>query len=58
MLPLAQKHGWISAARHSAALIYTPTGLRLAVVLAHRPGLTRREAAALGARVYALAGER
>lgn len=48
--PLAQKNGWFSAVRHTAAVLYAAAGPRIAVLLTYRPGITRDEAAALGAR--------
>jgi beta-lactamase class A len=54
-LPAAQKHGWLSAARHSAAVLYPADGPRIVVLLTYRPGITRPEAARLGRRVGALA---
>lgn len=54
--PMAQKHGWISSARHTAAIIYTPTGPVIAVVLTFQEGLTRSTASALAKRVLVSAG--
>jgi beta-lactamase class A len=51
----AQKHGWISSARHSAALIYTERGPVVLVLLTYRSGLTRPQAARLGADLVRLA---
>lgn len=48
--PLAQKNGWFSSVRHTAAVLYASDGPRIAVLLTYRPGITRVEAAALGAR--------
>ena len=36
-VPLAQKHGWTTKLRHSAAIVYTPTGPKIAVLLTFRP---------------------
>jgi beta-lactamase class A len=36
-LPAAQKHGWTSSTRHSAALVYAPTGPVVVVALTYRP---------------------
>ncbi len=55
--PAAQKHGWHSTVRHSAAIVYTPRGPWIAVALTYRPGGARVQAAALGARLVALIGE-
>jgi beta-lactamase class A len=52
----AQKHGWISSARHSAAIVYTDHGPVIMVVLTYKRGLTRAAAAALGAEVVRIAG--
>ena len=46
-IPIAQKHGWISSARHTAAIAYTPSGPVVVVVLTYRPGVTRAQAAAV-----------
>jgi beta-lactamase class A len=51
----AQKHGWISSARHSAALIYGPSGPVIVVALTYRPGVSRRAAAQLGAELVRIA---
>ncbi len=54
--PIAQKNGWIRAARHGAAIIYTPSGPRIAVMLSHSDaGMSLPAARALGARVAAVA---
>jgi beta-lactamase class A len=53
--PIAQKHGWISSARHSAGIIYTSRGPVVVVVLTYAPGMTRSEAAALGNAVVRIA---
>jgi hypothetical protein len=54
--PLAQKNGWISQARHTAAILYAQEGPRIAVLLTFRStGLTRLEAAALGRAVVRIA---
>jgi hypothetical protein len=50
--PVAQKNGWLRAARHGAALVYGPGGPRIVVLMAYRSGgLTRARAAALGAAI-------
>jgi beta-lactamase class A len=51
----AQKHGWISSARHSAAVVYTERGPVVLVLLTYRSGLTRSQAARLGADLVRLA---
>jgi beta-lactamase class A len=53
--PAAQKHGWISSARHSAAVIYTSRGPVVVSVLTYRAGLSRGTAAALGRAVVSVA---
>jgi len=56
-LPMAQKHGWISTARHSAAIIYGNTGPRIVVVLTYRSGgVTHSQAALLAEAVLRVAG--
>ena len=54
-VPAAQKHGWISSARHSAAIVYTPRGPVVVVALTYRTGLTRTAAARLGAELVTIA---
>jgi hypothetical protein len=50
-VPLAQKNGWISDARHTAGIVYGKGGPKIVVVLTYEPGITRVEAAALAAKV-------
>jgi hypothetical protein len=52
---VAEKDGWISDARGSAAIVYGKAGPRIVVVLAYRPGITQAEARSLGAAVSRLA---
>jgi beta-lactamase class A len=47
--PVAQKNGWISDARLTAAIVYSRSGPKIVVVLAFRPGLPYQEARSLGA---------
>jgi len=54
-VPAAQKQGWISSARHSAAVVYTARGPVVVVALTYQPGLTRARAARLGADLVTLA---
>ena len=58
--PVAQKNGWLRAARHGAALVYDAAGPRIVVVLTYRAsGVSRAPAAALAqraARLSAAAG--
>jgi beta-lactamase class A len=53
--PVAQKNGWISDARLTAAIVYGRSGPKIVVVLAYRPKLPYREAQSLGRRVVTLA---
>ncbi len=46
--PIAQKNGWITDVRDTAAIVYNPRGPRIVVVLAYRPALSTSAAAALG----------
>lgn len=52
--PLAQKTGWLTTVRHTAAILYGPDGPKIVVVLTWRPGISQAEAAALGRRVVTL----
>ena len=52
--PVAEKDGWISDTRASAAIAYLPRGPVVIVVLAYRPGITLTEARALGERAARL----
>lgn len=54
-VPAARKHGWLSAARHTAAILYGPRGPVVAVLLTYRDGLTAKEAQRLGRRVARVA---
>ncbi len=54
--PAAQKHGWISSARHSAAIVYGPRGPVVVVVLTYRERLSLLDARALARRVVAAIG--
>ena len=53
--PVAQKNGWISDARLTAAIVYARSGPKIVVVLAYRPNLPYREAQSLGKKVLTLA---
>jgi hypothetical protein len=57
-VPLAQKHGWISSARHSAAIVYGPAGAVVVVALTYREGLSVARARELARRVLVAAGLR
>lgn len=54
--PIAQKNGWISDTRATAAILYLPRGPRIAVVIAYRPEIGTRSARRLGARFAHLLG--
>jgi beta-lactamase class A len=54
-LPAAQKHGWTSSTRHSAALVYAPTGPVVVVALTYRPGIDPGGSRRFGARLARLA---
>jgi beta-lactamase class A len=53
--PAAQKHGWISSARHSAAIVYANRGPVVVVLLTYRESLSLAEAQQLGRRVINVA---
>jgi hypothetical protein len=52
--PMAQKHGWTTSIRHSAAIVYGPSGPRIVVLLTYRPELEPRAAHVLGDRLIRL----
>ena len=54
-VPIAQKNGWISVARHTAAVLFTPAGPVVCVVVTYRSGITLPEAQRLGGQVVRLA---
>jgi hypothetical protein len=54
--PAAQKHGWFSVVRHSAATVYTTRGPRIVVVLTYAPGLTLAKAQRYGAQIMKTLG--
>jgi beta-lactamase class A len=54
-MPAAQKHAWISSARHSAAVLYTARGPVVVVVLTYRDSLTLSAAQQLAQRVLRVA---
>lgn len=54
--PIAQKNGWISDARGTAAVVYFRRGPWIAVVLTYRPEIRTAAARALGRRVASLLG--
>ena len=53
-LPMARKEGWTTSLRHSAAIVYGPSGPRIVVVLTYRKGLDPAESAVLARRLAAL----
>ena len=54
--PIAQKNGWLRAARHGAGVIFTPSGPRIAIVLTYdASGVSTRTGRAVGARVARVA---
>jgi hypothetical protein len=52
--PLAQKNGWITDVRDTAAIVYGPHGPRITVVLTYTAGLDAQRAAVFGRRVALL----
>ena len=54
-VPIAQKNGWISSARHSAAVLFTPSGPVVCVVVTYQDGLNAADAQRLGGKVVRLA---
>ncbi len=54
-VPIAQKSGWISVARHTAAVLFTPRGPIVCVVVTYREGLTLPDAQRFGRQVVQLA---
>ena len=55
-MPIAQKQGWISSARHTTAIVYGPRGPVAVTILLYRPEITLREAQAVGASVVRALG--
>jgi hypothetical protein len=53
-LPLAQKNGWTTYLRHTAAILYRRSGPLIVVVLTYRPDLRPEEARILGERTVRL----
>jgi hypothetical protein len=47
-VPMARKEGWTTKLRHTAAVVYTPSGPVIAVLLTYRPGLRHSDSLALG----------
>jgi hypothetical protein len=46
--PMARKEGWTTQLRHSAAVVYRPSGPVIVVVLTYRPDLRHADSLALG----------
>ncbi len=53
-VPLAQKHGWFSSVRHTAAIVHGRRGSTIVVLLTYRDRLPLADAQALAARLVAL----
>ena len=53
-LPIAQKHGWISSARHTTAIVYGPRGPVAVTILTYRQDLPLSDAKRLGQAVARL----
>jgi beta-lactamase class A len=55
--PIAQKNGWLRAARHAAGIVYAEGGPRIVVVMTYdAAGVSLPDARVLGARVAGVAG--
>jgi beta-lactamase class A len=54
-VPAARKHGWVDAARLTAALLFPPRGAVIVVLLAYRDGIPTQAVQQLGRRVAAAA---
>jgi hypothetical protein len=55
-IPVAEKNGWLSDTRITAAIVYRAAGPMIVVIEVHRPGLPRYEARALGRDVLRAVG--
>jgi hypothetical protein len=53
---IAEKNGWLSDTRITAAIVYRDAGPLIVVVEAYRPGLPRYEARSLGRDVLRAVG--
>jgi hypothetical protein len=51
--PVAQKNGWLHDARHTAAVVYLPSGPKIVVVLAYARNLKLASARRIGEIVLA-----
>ena len=54
--PVAEKNGWLTDTRLTAAIVYGPRGPVIVVVAAHRPGVEAAEARRLGQTVLRVVG--
>lgn len=55
-VPIAQKHGWNSSVRHSAAIVYGARGPRIVVLLTYRPNIDPAASVVLGLRFLRAVG--
>jgi hypothetical protein len=55
-VPAAQKQGWTTYLRHTAAVVYAPSGPRIVVLLTYRPKISAAASAALAARFLEATG--
>ena len=46
-VPMARKEGWLTDARHAAAILFKPTGAQVLVILTYREGITLTQARGL-----------
>jgi hypothetical protein len=53
-VPMAQKQGWTTSIRHTAAIVYGPRGPKIAVLLTYRDKIDVAASLALGGRLAAL----
>jgi hypothetical protein len=53
-VPMAQKHGWTTSLRHTAAIVYGPGGPTIVVVLTYRPRLALADALEVARRALLL----
>jgi hypothetical protein len=54
-VPMAQKHGWTTSLRHTAAMVYGARGPVIVIVLTYRPEIVPADSLALGRQVALLA---
>lgn len=47
VVPIARKEGWLDDARHTAAIVFRPTGAEVLVILTYRSGVTLQQARSL-----------